>query len=32
MGDGDDDSGSGDGGKDVYNGSMEPMLVLLSDS
>jgi len=32
MGDGDDDSGGGGSGKDVYNGSMEPVLVLLSDS
>ena len=32
MGDGDDDSGSGDGGKDVYSGKAEPMLVLISDS
>jgi len=32
MGDGDNDSGGGNGGNDVYNGSMEPMLVSLSDS
>ena len=32
MGDGDDDSGGGGGGDDVYKGSMEPVLVLLSNS
>ena len=32
MGDGDDDSSSGDGSEDVYNGSMEPVLVSLSNS
>ena len=31
MGVGDDDS-SGEGGDDVYNGRVEPMLVSLSDS
>ena len=30
MGDG--DNGCGGGGRDVYNGRAEPMLVLLSDS
>jgi len=33
MGEGDDDSGGGDGGDgDVYRGRAEPMLVSLSDS
>ena len=32
MGDGDDDNGGSSSGKDVYNRSMEPVLVLLSDS
>ena len=33
MGEGNDDSGGGDGGDgDVYRGRAEPMLVLLSDS
>ena len=34
IGDGDDDGsdGSGGGGKEVYNGSTEPVLVSLSDS
>ena len=32
MGDGDDDSGGGDGSKDVYNGKAEPVLVSVSDS
>ncbi len=31
MGNGDDDGG-GNGGKDVYKGRAEPMLVLLSNS
>ena len=31
IGDGDDD-GSGEGGKDVYKGRVEPVLVSLSDS
>ena len=31
MGDGDDDSGSGDGGEDVYNGKAKPVLVSVSD-
>ena len=32
MGDGNDDGGGGEGGEDVYNGRVEPVLVLLSDS
>jgi len=32
MGDGEDNGGGGDGGEEVYSGSAEPMLVLLSDS
>jgi len=32
MGEGDDDSGGGEGGEDVYKGSAEPVLVSLSDS
>ena len=32
MGDGDDDGGGGEGGKDVYNGRAEPVLVSLSNS
>jgi len=32
MGEGDDESGGGDGSEDVYNGKAEPVLVLLSDS
>jgi len=32
MGEGDNESGGGDGGEDVYNGKAEPVLVLLSDS
>ena len=32
MGEGDDDGGGGDGGKDVYNGKTEPALVSVSDS
>jgi len=32
MGDGDDDCGGGEGGKDVYNGRTEPALVLVLDS
>jgi len=32
IGVGDDDSGGGDGGDDVYNGRAEPVLVSLSDS
>jgi len=32
MGDGDDGGGGGEGGKDVYNGRAEPVLVSLSDS
>jgi len=33
MGEGDDDSGGGDGGDgDVYRGRAKPVLVLLSDS
>jgi len=32
MGDSDDNSGGSDGSNDVYNGSAELMLVLLSDS
>ena len=32
MGDGDIDCGSGVGGDDVYSGSVEPVLVSLSDS
>ena len=32
MGEGDDDCGSGNGGKDVYKGRAEPVLVSLSDS
>jgi len=32
MGIGDDDSGNGDGGKDIYKRRAEPVLVLLSDS
>ena len=31
IGDGDDDGGGGDSGEDVYNGRVEPVLVLLSD-
>ena len=31
MGGGDDESGGGDGGEDVYKGRAEPMLVSLSD-
>ena len=31
MGDSNDDSGGDDSSKNVYNGSMEPVLVLLSD-
>ena len=31
MGDGDNNGGGGDGSKDVYNRSMEPVLVSLSD-
>jgi len=31
MGEGDNDYGGGVGGKDVYKGRAEPMLVLLSD-
>ena len=31
MGEGDNDSGGGDGGDNVYNGRAEPVLVLLSD-
>jgi len=32
MGDGDDNSGGGDGGEDIYSGSAEPVLVSLSNS
>ena len=32
MGEGDDDSGSGDGGNDIYKESVESVLVSLSDS
>ena len=32
MSDGDDDSGGGGGSEDVYNGSMKPVLVSLSNS
>jgi len=32
IGESDDDGGSGDGSNAVYNGSMEPVLVLASDS
>ena len=32
MGNGDDDCGSGEGGKDVYKGKTEPVLVSVSDS
>jgi len=32
MGIGDDNSGGGDDGKDVYKGRVEPVLVSLSDS
>jgi len=32
MDDGDDDGGGGEGGDDVYKGSVEPVLVSLSDS
>jgi len=32
IGDGDDDGGSGDDSDDVYKGSTEPVLVLLSES
>jgi len=32
IGEGDDEGGGGDGGEDVYNGKVEPVLVLLSDS
>ena len=32
MGEGDDDCGDGVGGKDVYKGRAEPVLVSLSDS
>jgi len=32
IGVGDGDDGGGKGGEDVYKGSMEPVLVLLSDS
>ena len=32
MGDGDDDGGSGEGGKDVYNGKTELVLVSVLDS
>jgi len=33
MGDGDDDDdGGGEGGEDVYNGRVKPVLVSLSDS
>ena len=32
MGDGDDDDGGGEGGKDVYNGRAKPVLVSLLDS
>ena len=32
MGDGDDDGGGSEGGEDVYNGRVEPVLVSLSDS
>ena len=31
MGDGDDDGGGGEGGEDVYNGRVEPVLVSLLD-
>ena len=31
MGDGNDDSGSGEGSEDVYRGKAEPILVSLSD-
>jgi len=32
MGDGDDDGGGGEGGKDVYNGKTKPVLVSVLDS
>ena len=32
MGVGDDDSGGGEGGEDVYIGKTKPALVLVSDS
>ena len=32
MGEGDDKGGGGDGGEDVYNGKVEPVLVSLLDS
>jgi len=32
MGDGDDDSGGGNGSEDVYNRSVEPVLVSLFNS
>jgi len=32
MGEGDNEGGGGDGGKNVYNGKAEPVLVSLSDS
>ena len=32
MDDGDDNGGSGSGDEDMYKGSTEPVLVLLSDS
>ena len=31
MGDGEDNGGGDDGGEEVYNGSVEPVLVSLSD-
>ena len=31
MGDGEDNGGGGDGGEEVYNESVEPVLVSLSD-
>ena len=31
MGDGENNSGGGDGGKEVYSGSTEPVLVSLSN-
>jgi len=32
IGECDDEGGGGDGGEDVYNGKVEPVLVSLSDS
>jgi len=32
IGDGNDDSGSGDSSEDVYNGKAKPILVSVSDS